>query len=630
MIHNTFCLLLLLFLAGTQVQSQPVSLLSNANSVVNSYDVTYRVSGDASATVAYKKVVTLLNDKHQGKNFLREWYDSDTKLSTFKATVTDVLGKEIWASKKSDWKDERYTSEGTFYEDSWYRTVEAPCHGYPCTLVFEVEQKLSGFGMMAFPHWQPQERDQAVVAATFTAYLPSDNELLYDSRQTGDPFVTTAGKETVYSWRVDSLFAQQMEPLAPPATETLPYLRVGLAKFRIDDYQGSFTDWNSFGNFMATIMAGRDQLPDQLERQVNSIILGAESELERIDLLYQFMQQRMRYVGIQLGIGGWQPYSADYVETNRYGDCKALSNYMGALLKHVGIESYPVLIHRSDRSHYPVSENFATSAFNHMVLYVPTQTMYLECTANDYPTGYFGEDKQDRNALWITPAGGKLVRTPSLKPADNGYVRKTSLTLGEERQVSYSVSAEYFGAAQEIHRAILSYSADRKDQIKALNNLHYLPDVTGEKFAYEVDPASPRARLSYSTLLQNHTRNLGSRIFMPINPHPYDMVPAAVPARQLPVETTEARFFVDTVNLRIPAGLEIESGAFTEPISYAFAENEYHAELQPLPEGVQWIRSLKLVPVSLPAEQYADYREFMIAVSKAERFQLVLKERRTK
>jgi hypothetical protein len=124
---------------------------------------------------------------------------------------------------------------------------------------------------------------------------------------------------------------------------------------------------------------------------------------------------------------------------------------------------------------------------------------------------------------------------------------------------------------------------------------------------------------------------MGSRLFVPINAyHAQNWVPEPDDVRQLPIQTLTTRLLVDTVQLHLPESMEIESGLLTEPITYTHATGEYHSQMKVTETGLQWVRTLKLVPVSLPATAYADYRQFFLNISGAERAQIVLRERRTK
>ncbi len=630
----------LLLLAGTRVQGQvpealralaaPDSLRANANSVVVSYDYEYTATSDRTALLRYRHVVTLLNAKDYSEK-VYDFYTDDTKITTFEVATYDAFGRETFKARKSDITDRPHSDETSFLDDRWVKYTKAPCSSFPCTIVMEVEKKLSDFAATTgFPHWAPVDRDQSLIEANLTVHMPTGSDLLYEEHLVEGATITSAGDGTTYHWKLENLAAQSAEPLAPSPSETLPYVRTEPAAFRIDGYAGSYRSWQDFGKFMASIMAGRDELPAPLAVEVRETVAGAANEREKIDLLYHLLQERCRYVSIQLGIGGWQPFSAAYVEENRFGDCKALSNYMGAMLREVGIASYPVLIRWDEEPYYSPHESFASSSFNHVVLYVPSQDMYLECTSKYAPTGYLGEDKQDRNVLWITPEGGKLSRTPALIPSEHGHIRTVSLALQDNDQVAFSQQAEYFGAAQELFRSLGAHIGARQDQLDWLHRNAFLPDVSGSEYRYAVASDRPEVSIAYSTVLNNRVRKLGSRRFFSLNPNPIDWIPERDDDRRLPVRYESSRFYVDTVQVTYPAGLEIESGLAGEPIEYTHAAGEYRAEMQVHDGDIYWIRTLKLKPVNLPANEYQGFYQFFADVAKAEHLQLVFRERRTK
>ncbi|PPK86246.1 transglutaminase superfamily protein [Neolewinella xylanilytica] len=633
-----FFIPLFLFCAGAQVNAQsdaiallaiPDSLRESAHSVIQSYDLEYEVTSPRTATVRYRKVITLLNGKHDREHLIGERYDGDTKITTFEVAATDAFGRAFFTAAKRDITDERMNSDN-FHDDSWVKHVTVPVVSYPATITVTVEKKLSDFAMMNFPNWVPVARNQSLIASTFVAKIPLENEMLYRGDGVGEPEMTSDGKVKTYRWEIRNRTAEVSEPLCPSEWETLPHVLIGLNDFQIDDYRGSFRNWNTFGGFIYRIMDGLDELPPRLVAEVHETVEPATTRRDTIDRLYRFMQKRCRYVSIQLGIGGWQPFSASYVDENRYGDCKALSNYMGAMLREVGIPSFPVLIHRSDRPYLDVPEDFAISLFNHMVLYVPSEDMYLECTSTDEPTGYLSDDKEDRNVLWITPDGGQLARTPSLRPGDHGHVRSTRLAITEANEMSFDYRATYFGAAQETFRQLGAYIGNRQDQLDWLHQHNYLPDVTGSAYTYEVSEARPEVEMAYTTSLRNRVRKMGSRKFVAVNPFPIDWVPDQMTDRQLPLVYSDARYFVDTIRITFPENLEIETGLFTDPLVYTHPVGEYQAKIKLVGNEIVWTRTLRLEPVELPADEYNAFRQFFVDKAKAENLQLVFKERQTK
>lgn len=616
---------------GLRYLTLPDTLLEGASSVVISVEEEYTATSKNTAVMHRRRVVTLLNGKDGLEKGLYEFYDDDSKITTFDMTVLNAAGSEIYSARKKDVSDERYSDDISFLEDRWIKYVEAPCTGYPCTVITEVEKEVEDFSAVTgFPHWNPVSREQALSSGHLRVRVPMDNELLFESHMVDDPVITEDGKYRLYEWEMKNIAAQPEESLAPPLAETLPYVRTELADFEMDKFTGSHRSWEAFGKFMAALYEGRDELPAVLTAAVHETVEGIEDEQEKIDRLYRLLQERCRYVSIQLGIGGWQPFSAAYVEENRFGDCKALSNLMGAMLNEVGITSYPVLINWDEKPYYSVHPAFASSAFNHVVLYIPSQDMYLECTSKYAPTGYLGEDKQDRHVLWVTPEGGKLARTPALQAAEHGHLRSTSLKLTADNNLDFSFAATYYGAAQETFRQLGAYRGDRQDQLDWLHRNNYLPDVTGSGYNFDVSDDKPQVNLTYQTVLRDKVASMGSRKFVTLNPFPVDWIPEQTESRTLPVEYNKSRFLVDTVRLSYPPELEIESGLITDPIVYSHAAGEYRARMDVEENEVIWTRTLKLQPVRLAPEAYQEFRQFFVDAAKAENLRLVLRERRTK
>ncbi len=607
-------------------------LRENAKSVVRSFDVEYDVVDDNTAEVTYRKVITILDDDHDDEAQLVAWYDKDSRLTDFKVTIFDLFGKKVNSSKAADEKDQLAHDGVSFMQDSRVKYTTAHCDGYPCTLELKYKKRMSDMAAVGgMPTFSPQRYGQSVESATMTVRFPATNVLSHDTKNLSDPTVTSEGNRQVYVWSVRDLPAKKHEDFAPASSQTLPFARFSLRDVKIDGYSGSFENWETYGAFMSQLYEGRDALPAELATLVRKTTEDATSDFEKIDRLYRLLQERTRYVSIQLGIGGWQPFSAEYVEENRFGDCKALSNYMGAMLSEIGIESYPVIIYWEDDPNYLVNEDFVTSAFNHVVLYVPGEDMYLECTSNLSPTGYLGDGKDDRNVVWVTPEGGKLARTPALKPAENGYTRTVKLTVGTDGNTDFRLNANYYGANQERLRFLAMEQGDVKEQRDWLHRQNLLPDVTGDDYRFSADTDAPRVRLGYRTELSNYVRKMGKRMFIPLNKYAGNsvVVPGEYPDRQFDVEFRTTRFYVDTVRLALPPGTEFESIGEAETI-IEHPVGEYHSRIETSESGLSWIRTLRLVPATLPAAEYAEFRQFWVDVNKADNRRVVVREKRTK
>src|SRR5262249_18052472 len=157
-------------------------------------------------------------------------------------------------------------------------------------------------------------------------------------------------------WEVKGIAAVEDESSSPDWTELTPVVCLGPVQFEIQDYKGIMNTWQDFGKFVYALKNARDQLPDNIKQEVHRLTDGVTDTREKIAKLYKFMQDNTHYISIQLGIGGWQPFDATYVSTKKYGDCKALSNYMYSLLKEAGISSNYTLVKAGESEHFFVSD----------------------------------------------------------------------------------------------------------------------------------------------------------------------------------------------------------------------------------------------------------------------------------
>src|SRR5690606_888532 len=115
-------------------------------------------------------------------------------------------------------------------------------------------------------------------------------------------------------------------------------------------------------------------LPAHIAQQVKALTSGITDVKEKITVLYNYLQKNTRYISIQLGIGGWQPFDDSYVAKNGYGDCKALTNYMQSLLTSANIPSFYTLVYAgaSGTAKNRFVPDLPSQQFNHVVICVPT------------------------------------------------------------------------------------------------------------------------------------------------------------------------------------------------------------------------------------------------------------------
>lgn len=602
------------------------ALSENANSVIRNEVNVFKVKSTSEGSFYFRQVVTILNKKAHANAFYIP-YDKNSKVTQISATLYDALGTKIRKIKPAEIQDRSLIADFSVYQDDRFKYLEIKHSSYPYTIEFEYEMNLKGMLFITYQDWSIQSFGQSVEKSSFVIELPKKQHFSYKALNFEvEPMVGERNGRDIYSWNASNLAAIEKEPYGPKSSDVLPALYLSPDAFRVDNYAGSMKSWQQFGEFMNQLLEGQDELPADMKAEVNKIVASAESDKEKIDRLYTYMQENMRYVSVQLGVGGWQPFSAEYVSTKKYGDCKALSNFMMAMLKEVGIESYPVLI-RSGDLNYEVEEDFTTPSFNHMVLHVPSEDYWLECTSDNYPPNYIGSSNTNRNVMLVTPEGGKLVKTPVLKAAENQENHKAVILLKPDGSAEIAVDIYTSGAPHEVYRYVKDrYSQEEKE--KWLARISDFPSFSTKSFAILPSKEEPEAKVSYELSVSRYSAKAGKRLFVPLNlVNSWGDIPPAVEERKNNIHRDEAIWNRDEVILDIPAGYEIES---IPVASQRIEAQPGYYEMKVEKRGGQLVltRELKLEEGEFPAAEYDEIRAFYKGVAKLDAMKIVLIEKK--
>ncbi|MGN6567145.1 MAG: hypothetical protein ACTHJ0_04295, partial [Flavipsychrobacter sp.] len=320
--------------------------------------------------------------------------------------------------------------------------------------------------------------------------------------------------------------------------------------------------------------ANRDELPEDVKTAVHHLTDTCHDNKEKIKLLYSYLQKSTRYVGIQLGIGGWQTFDANFVGTKGYGDCKALSNYMHSLLKEAGITSYQALVYAGESNSIQMDLDFPHEQFNHVILCVPTpkDTTWLECTSNFLPAGYLSDFTSDRNVLLLAPDGGHVIHTPVYGNAVNVITRNATGYIDSNDVLHAQAVFNYQGSFYSSEKyTILD---ETKDKVaNHLNSKFSLPNSRIEN--YHVDEGTvgciPFIKEKIEMEGAPNINRSGKRLFITpdIIMHSTTTLPAE--KRTKPFEIDRSYQVNDTLFIKLDGKYYAESIPSEVTMSYPFA-----------------------------------------------------------
>ncbi|MEM0992131.1 MAG: DUF3857 domain-containing transglutaminase family protein [Bacteroidota bacterium] len=597
------------------------SMRANANAVIRSYHSTFEVQSAGEAKHRVKMAVTRFNDYAYYED-VEVAYDMYSKVNYLKVNIYDAYGKLVRKFKKSEIADVSAVSGGTMYADDRLKYLNLEYGKYPYTIEYEYEWETKS--IFLYPSWRVQQFRTSVEHSKYELILPKDISVQHRLHHLETATYAEQDSELGHHriWSVKNIAAKRYESGAPERDKQVALGFFIPDQFAIDEYEGDMSSWESFGAFIHKINAGRDVLSPKMIEKVEELTEGLSSEEEKIAALYRYMQDNMRYVSVQLGIGGWQTFDAQYVEENKFGDCKALSNFMKSMLKAADIPAYTTLVYAGDDMGYEVSEDFSFPYFNHAILHVPSTNTWLECTSNIDPPNYLGTFTANRNVLLITENGGQFARTPSMNQDLNWTKNKTHITIDTKGSALVQHQSHISGAKQEWYRAA-KHHLSQVALAEELLQQRKFPSGDVQQLALEVSKNLPEAKLDYHLNIARYAAKSGKRLFIPVNRmNTFSNLPDAKKQRQQAYEVRYAYVEQDTITIQLPKNARVESTPKDVELSsdYGYFQMQYTLNGQQL----SCVRTLEMYATKVAAKDFEAYRSFLKKIIKKDKGKLVV------
>ena len=602
------------------VSAIPADLLENANVVYRIDKGEFTIEKIDRAIFKVHQVVTVLNEKGAGHAIVGIGYDKLRKLNIISAFVYNQHGGEIYKLKKNDVIDESNISGFSLYEDNRIQGLDLRQKEYPYTIEYEYEIQYKY--LYSIPDWYviPGEKI-AVEKSEFIVKAPADLKPRFKEINIGSGKMEESMVEGLisYHWLFKNLSAIELEHFSKGILDVAPIIRVSPSMFSYEGYQGDMSSWDGLAKWQLSLNKGRDVLPTKTINEVKNLIADAPSREEKIKRIYQYMQKRTRYVSIQLGIGGFQPFEASMVDETGYGDCKALTNYTQSLLKAAGITSYYTWVDAGNNPD-PVYADFPNDTFNHIILCVPNEadTIWLECTNQSVPFGYIGKFTGDREVLVINEKGGKIVKTPAYDHQHNMITNTLTVNLDEYGDAQAHLNKIFKGLGYEYndldHYLTLT---DRDRQNWLHENLSIANYELGSYEFVEEKAKIPSVQLNTNINIRQLASISGKRVFLPLNlMNTNKFVPKANPNRKAPIYFKYSSITLDTIVFNLPENLHTEY--IPEEVTIESVFGSYHMRVVKKENELVYYRQLKLNKGKYGPEKYNELVEFFKGIRSAD------------
>jgi hypothetical protein len=604
----------------------PDSLKKDANSVVrySFNEVTIKAAGKAVSKE--HTIITVLNDKAEKEAVMVLFYDKKfNSINSAEMIVYNADGKLIKKYRKGDMYDRSATDGISIITDDRLLAAEHTITSYPVTIEKIVEQSANSY--LTPREWVIQGKEEAVENAVCQVNVNPAVGFRYKNYNVQlTPQKTSNDNLETYTWTIKNLKAIKPEEEAVD-WRVLPKVSFATNTFEFYGIPGDISNWQNYGKWQKALNADVCSLTPKREEEIRLMVADLKTDKEKVKFLYNYLQKNVRYVSVALGIGGLKPFPATFVDQKKYGDCKALSNYMSALLKAVNIPSYYTMI-RAGANEEPADRAFPTDPFNHIILCVPLKgdTTWLECTSNTQPFGKLGTFTENRNGLLITEDGGKLVNTPKSNIADNWFKSEVHILLDADGGAKAKMKAYTAGEYRALYLSLGEQKVDFQKEylIRSLNirqpsvlNINNTDDKDGVK---ELD-----LDLEYDRFCDIMA---GDKQFY--KPQVFDLWRLTVPVLEKRktdyyFEHPMAKTCVTTIDL--PAGYEVETLPANADLKFTYGNFKLSYVYDAAKNQLVSTAMFNLTNHVIPAAKYNEMQQYMDNVARAQNKKLVIKKK---
>jgi hypothetical protein len=431
-------------------------------------------------------------------------------------------------------------------------------------------------------------------------------------------------------------------PAIPDEDDAPPFSSLAAEVFINYDPKGpaALQTWEEAGHSYHTLFDNGEKPETEIAAQVETLAADQADVLSKIDALYTYVSRQIRYVAIEIGIGGYQPHLPADVFKNKYGDCKDKATLLISMLNKIGLRGYPALVGtRGDVEADPAAPTLAT--FDHMIVVFPVpaslrpavekfpaydarnQILWMDPTSEFDPLGQVPEMDQGVFALIAYPERGDLQRIPQAPAEQNGSEYAVNIHLQPDGTGAVDIEAKYFGATN----SSLHFFYRGRSQAEILKGFeervtHYVSQASFRKASIDgIEDNRQQIAEKFSFTGNFATASTGDSWFF----QPLILSGIAVPEvpprpRQLPLEIGAPFHVKCNYHLELPAGMRVDRPPEGTSIKSEFGEVTIKYSMSG--EALIATQTVSFSQSRILPDKYPDFRDYVNAYIRATRLRL--------
>ena len=567
-------------------------------------------------------------------------FDSETRITSIHGWSIPAQGGDYEVKEKESIETSLTGIENSELVSDLKKKVLVIPAAEPGNIVgYEVEQEVRPYILQ--DEWQFQ-RAVPTREARYSLQLPPgwEYKATWLNHSESGPASSNAGQ---WQWAVSDVKAIKYQDDMPPFRGVAGRMIISLLPPGNSQNKG-FVNWGEVGSWYSGLVAGRRDSSPEIKQKVAAITASASTQLAKMQAIARFVQKDVRYVAVELGIGGFQPHPALETLAKHFGDCKDKVTLMSTMLKEIGVDSYYVLINSERGVVTEASPPYPE--FDHAILAVQLpagmkdaslvavmqhpklgRVLFFDPTDDMTPFGLISGRLQANYAMLIAPEASGLVEVPKLMPDLNAIERTAKLTLGASGTLEGTIQEVRVGDPAEGSRFALRSVTRDVDQIKPIETVlaHSLATyrITHATVSNLHQTEQP-LEYNYSFVADGYAKTAGNLLLVRprvIGTKTSDVMESKE-EREYPVEFFGPELDTDLFEIALPAGYTVDDLPPPVDVDYGFAAYKSKTEVQG--NALRYSRTFEVKEVDVPLAKVNDLKKFYRIIAEDERNAAVL------
>jgi hypothetical protein len=600
-------------------------------------DTTYTVGSDGRAVEHVRRVVRILRPQGRDYGYPFVSFDKDSKILSMHVWSIDAAGHEYQVKDNEMLEVSPPGEGGQLYEDEKARVANPPGRDPGGVVAYEYERRNRPY--LAETNWQFQD-ELPRMSQRFTLVLPAG--YTYSTTWAHHAKVEGADLENhSYRWDMNDQPGIDLDrvPLSPgegslAARMTVHYSGPGLG-------QPQDGTWQGIGQWYAGLSRDRLVATPEIAAKAAELTAGKTDFYEKTEAIAEFVQKKIRYFVIEMGVGGYQPHYAADIYRGRYGDCKDKATLLAAMLSSIGVHGALVMVDTergvidpdapSIMGNHMIGAIEIPAGYNspklHSVVTAKTGKRYLifDPTWEQTPFGQLENNLQGSYGVLLEDANSQVIQLPVMDPRLNTIRRTASFQLATDGTLKGSVTDKRFGDLAERRRYVFAHDDAKKQQeymdrvlardlnSASMSGLKVLNvDALNQDLTTSFDLEASHFATSTGPLLMVRPRVLGTYA-----------LDVDHKARRVPIDLEETMQGTDEYDIQLPEGYVVDE--LPDPVKIDMDFATYRSSTEVHGRTLHYSRTYTLNQVTLPADRYADVQKLASLIAADEDSRAVLK-----